>query len=245
MSFRLSSLIVASLLWASPALAAPVVFFGEDVNTAGDPAQPPLTQSNAARDTFFAHLTGAATESFESFPTGEEAVLEIAFSGAGTATVLGGMVTDGENIAGRYPASGLKYLDAESPIRMTFSSPIAAFGFYATDVGDFGGQLSLQLTALSGEVINFVVPASTGIDGSTTGSILYFGFYDLANTYSSVFFDNGDYSDIIGIDDFTIAGPGALGPSPIPEPAVWSLMIVGFGLIGSVLRSRERSPHRI
>ena len=89
------------------------------------------------------------------------------------------------------------------------------------------------------------MPASTGVDGSTTGSILYFGFYDLANTYSSVFFDNGDYSDIIGIDDFTIAGPGALTPSPIPEPAVWSLMIVGFGLIGSALRRRERSPHRI
>ena len=227
----------AILLAASPAATAPVTFFGEDVNLAGDPVQPTPTQSNAARASFFAHLAGAGTESFEGFPAGEEAILVAPFPGAGTATVTGGMVTGGENIAGRYPTTGEKYLNAYSPIRMQFSSPVAAFGFYATDVCDFGGQLSLQLTALSGEVVNLIVPGSTGVDGSTTGSILYFGFYDLEKTYTSVLFDNGDYADIFGLDDFSIASAGQA--SPVPEPTAWALLTAGFALLGSAIRRRR------
>lgn len=236
--------ISAAALSASSALAAPVIFFGEDVNLPGDPSQPPPTQSNAARASLFAHLAGVGTQSFEGFPTGEEAILEAPFPGAGTATVFGGMVTGGENIAGRYPTSGEKYLNAYSPISMQFSSPIAAFGFYATDVGDFDGKLTLQLTALSGEVVSLAVPASVGVDGSTTGSVLFFGFYDLEKTYTSIFFENGDYADIFGLDDFSIASAEQLVASPVPEPAAWALMTMGFGVLGSAIR-RRRPPQRL
>lgn len=234
----LGTMAVAALI-ASSATAAPATFFGEDVNLAGDPAQPAPVQSDAARNAFFSHLAGIGTESFESFPAGEEAILSSPFPGAGTATVLGGVVLGGENIAGRYPTSGEKYLNAYSTIRMDFSSPIAAFGFYATDVGDFDGHLTLQLTALSGEVVSLAVPAGVGVDGSTTGSLLFFGFYDLAQTYTSIFFDNGDYADIFGLDDFSIASASQVVGSPVPEPAVWASMTTGFVLLGSALRRRR------
>lgn len=229
----------ATALIAGAAAAAPVTFFREDVNLASDPAQPAPIQSNAAKDAFFAHLAGVGTESFEGFPIGEEAILTPSFPGAGTVTVLGGVVLGGENIAGRYPTSGEKYLNAYSPISMQFSSPIAAFGFYATDVGDFDGHLTLRLTALSGDVVSLAVPASVGVDGSATGSLLYFGFYDLAQTYTSIFFDNGDYADIFGLDDFSVASASQIVGSPVPEPAIWASMTAGFALLGSALRRRR------
>lgn len=230
---------IAAALIAGSAAAAPVTFFGEDVNLAGDPVQPAPIQSSAARNAFFAHLTGVGTESFEGFPTGEEAILTAPFPGAGLATVMGGVVTGGENIAGRYPTSGEKYLNAYSPISLQFSSPISAFGFYATDVGDFDGHLTLQLTALSGDIVSLSVPAGVGVDGSTTGSLLYFGFYDLTQTYTSIFFDNGDYADIFGLDDFSIASASQIVASPVPEPTAWALMTTGFLLLGSALRRRR------
>ena len=47
----------------------------------------------------------------------------------------------------------------------------------------------------------------------------------------------------LSLDDLTINGPlrggGGVGGT-VPEPAMWALMVVGFGLIGASLRRRER-----
>lgn len=67
-----------------------------------------------------------------------------------------------------------------------------------------------------------------------------------------LFSPNGDAAFMFG-DDFTaiafsdgqIIGSGRSFLTPeiaaVPEPAVWAMMIVGFGAIGSSLRSRRRS----
>ena len=49
----------------------------------------------------------------------------------------------------------------------------------------------------------------------------------------------GPYSGWIGYDNINFSSPGEIG-EPIPEPAAWSLMILGFGALGGLLRGRRR-----
>ncbi|HEX3365116.1 PEPxxWA-CTERM sorting domain-containing protein [Phenylobacterium sp.] len=43
----------------------------------------------------------------------------------------------------------------------------------------------------------------------------------------------------VGSDNITFSSPGEVG-EPVPEPASWGLMILGFGAIGGLLRGRRR-----
>src|ERR1700677_4709658 len=107
------------------AAAAPVTFFGEDVNTSGDPNEAPFTNATNASNSFFANLTGVGTETFESFATGTSAPLPIGFMGAGTATINDGTIASGNDGAGRYPFSGTQYLNVGSDnFSISFSNPI-------------------------------------------------------------------------------------------------------------------------
>ena len=156
---QLYSLLFAFALVA-PAQAVPITFSGEDLNPIGS-GRIPLAGSNseAARNAFLASLVGVGTEDFESFANGTGAPLALSFtgsSGAITGTITGASaideVTTGTSGAGRWPTSGNKYWttnSSSSGFSISFSSPVSAFGFYATDVGDFNGQLSL---ALEGDV---------------------------------------------------------------------------------------------
>ena len=75
--FLASALAVAALSAISvSATAAPVTFFGEDVNTLGDPNQVAPTNSNVAKANFFANLVGVGTETFEEFPAGTTGPLD-------------------------------------------------------------------------------------------------------------------------------------------------------------------------
>ena len=62
-----------------------------------------------------------------------------------------------------------------------------------------------------------------------------------ASPYQAVVsgFDNLDF----GAYSLTIEGPGLVFAetiSPVPEPATWGMMLVGFGLIGASMRYRQR-----
>ena len=50
---------------------------------------------------------------------------------------------------------------------------------------------------------------------------------------------DGANADLVVLDDFLFGEPTA-----VPEPATWAMMILGFGLIGGVLRARRR-PRRM
>jgi hypothetical protein len=245
MKFRLlaaAGLILASV--STQSFAAPVTFFGEDVNTTGDPNQAPFTNATAASNSFLSNLTGVGTETFESFATGTTAPLALSFPGAGTATLSGAgvSVVSGNDLSGRYPFSGTQYIETSSAsFSVGFSSPIAAFGFYGTDIGDFGGQLTLTLTDHLGVVSTLTVPNTIGTLGSTSGSNLYFGFYDTGDTYTSIVFgNNSGGADTFGFDDMTVGSLQQVTPNATPLPAALPLFATGLGALGLLGWRRKR-----
>lgn len=228
-------LAVAALLASTTlsANAAPVTFFGEDILGA------PTTNSDAARNSFFSNLTGVGTETFESIASGT-ANPSLTFPGAGSATLTGGgSVLDFPN-AGRFAISGSNYYNTNSSSAgIAFGAPISAFGFYATDVGDYGGQLTLTLTDTLSNVTILNVGNTIGSGGSTSGSALYFGFYDLTTQYVSVAFGNSaGGSDSFGYDNLSIGSAEQVTPVGVPEPLTMSLF--GAGLIGAAALRRRR-----
>jgi PEP-CTERM motif len=235
-----------SLFLVTSAHAAPVTFFGEDVNTLGDPNQISPTNSTSARNSFFTNLVGVGTETFDTAatPVGATPPIAVTFPGAGTATIIGGgQVATGNDSSGRYAISSPNYfLAGTSNFSINFSSAIAAFGFYGVDIGDFGGQLTLDLTDSSSIHHTLTVPNTIGSGGSTSGSILYFGFYDTGLTYTSVSFNNNSGgADLFAFDDFSVGSLEQVSPS-VPEPSTWAMMILGFAGIGFMAYRRKSKP---
>lgn len=219
---------------ATTAQAAPVTFFGEDLSNGNPVASHP--NSDAARANFFSNLTGVSTETFEGIATGTSVPFAVSFGAAGTATLTGGgSVQSGASSSNQFPISGTKYFNTTSTFLLTFSSPISAFGFYGTDIGDVSANLTLTLTGSNGTTVLNVpnVVNSTTADGSA----LYFGFYDTANTYTSISFA-GAGSDVFGFDDFSIGSRAQVTPNPVPEPA--TLAVLASGLVGLGLLRRRR-----
>lgn len=222
---------------AGNASAIPVTFFGEDLGGG-------RTNADLAHDNFMSNLTGVGTEDFESFTFGTHAPLTLDFGSAGTATLTGSGYIRTSPSAGRWATSGTHYWSAQTgDFVISFSDPISAFGFYGTDIGDFGG--SLQITYANGTTHTLDVGNTVGSHGSTNGSVLYFGFYedDPNMAFTSVAFINNSNVDIFGFDDMTIGTYQQITPNnPVPEPATILMMGVGLlGIVGYSLKSSKKS----
>lgn len=221
-------------LMTASAYAVPVTFFGEDLGLGEGTALASWPNAANAQAEFYSNLTGIATEDFESFATGATGITAD-FGGGLTATLSSGSVatvTTGTNGVGRYPISGDNYWEVGSSFTLTFSEAISAFGFYGVDIGDFNGQVVLGL--VNGGTTTINIGNSTNILG---GSVLYFGFYDLDEAYTSITFQNtASGVDYFGFDDFTIGTIENI--TPVPEPA--TLILLGTGLAGLALTSRKK-----
>jgi len=171
-------------------------YFGED-NTG-------RINSDNAKRTFFANLSSVGTENFESYTTGSTAPLNINFGLSGSASLNGsGVIKNGETSYNTKPTSGTKFWDAATgDFTITFSSPVSAFGFYATDVGDVSGSLSINYT----NGTTHSIPVGNTVGGNS-GTTLYFGMIekDLSKAFSSITFINDSSSDYFGFDDMSIA----------------------------------------
>lgn len=228
----ISALIGASLsLVAASAYATHTVYFGEDLGLGEGTRLLSHPNADAARASFFSNLVGVGTETLELFGTGTGAPLNVTFPGFGTATLSGNgnvaTVATGTNGVGRYPISGVNYWEGSGSFSILFSDPVAAFGFYGIDIGDYGGQVTATLAGGSAEVYN--IPNSTNSPG---GGVLYWGIISTTDTFTQLTFGNTAAGvDYFGFDDFSVGSAEQVHPNP--EPASLALLAIGLaGLAG-------------
>ncbi|MDP3920453.1 MAG: PEP-CTERM sorting domain-containing protein [Candidatus Omnitrophota bacterium] len=241
---------VAVLSLATGAYAVPQTFFGEDAGIGEGTRQTSHPNADAAQASFLSNLISPGTEDFEGFADNTGTPLVINFPGAGVTATLQGTgsvqtVSSGTNGVGRFPISGDNYFETGSSFSILLSDPVAAFGFFATDIGDFGGQV--QLTLLNGTTQVITVPNSTNVTG---GGVLYFAVIDTQNLFSEVQFGNTAAGvDFFGFDDFTVGSVGQVVQSPtpsggstnVPEPS--SMVLLGSALAGlGAWRKRRVKP---
>jgi hypothetical protein len=225
-------------LTTGAAMAAPVTFFAEDLNPGGS-----LTAAVAAEQAaFLDQLTGVGIESFEgaSLPN----IQFTGSAGAIDATLSGGGATINSNpSSGRFATSGSSYVQTSGggDFTINFSTAIAAFGFYGTDMGDFGNELILRLEREGGGSVDVNVGNN---DNSPNGALVFFGLIDSVDAYTGITFLNQPTgTDVFGFDDLIIGdigqvvtpptpGPGPTpGPAPIPLPAGLPLLAGALGML--------------
>ncbi len=218
-TFKLIS--TASLLVFSMSTQASSIFFGEDLNPNGSQAN-----SMAASTSFQSNLTGVGTEDFESFAPNTSGPIAIDFGVAGTATLSGNGDIGSGGGSGRFATSGTQYWETNDDFVIDFSVAVVAFGFFGTDIGDFGGQITLDF--LSGGTTQFTVDNTVS---APDGSLLFWGVIDEANPFTRITFGNTNSSDWFGFDDMTIGVASQVVPTnPVPVPA--TLALFGLGLAG-------------
>ena len=251
LAFTSTALAAILSLAVSTASAAPMVFFGEDLNPGG--TVPAGGNAQTARNSFLSSLVGVGNQTFESFANLTSiggAGINISFPGSGgaiTANLSSGARPDRRrNLRpdrGRHGEwhylrfrpfrdLGNNYLQNASNMTLTFSSAIAAFGFFGTDFGDFDQQVTLTLE--NGTTQELAVDSTQG--SAAGGNVLFWGMIDPANSYTSITFSTTGGTDVFGFDDMVI---GDRQQVRLPEPGVLSLLSLALFALGFLRFKRK------
>jgi hypothetical protein len=255
--------------WSGMALAGFVTTFGQSQSTNGNWPLTTYPEAAAARNAFVSGLGAGATASFYDFEgatAGATNPLTISLGGVSATLSGAGEVknTPTGTDVGRFSVSGVSgsatqgsqyWATTASSEPTSFlldfnGAAVQGFGFFATDIGDFNGSLSLRLTLMNDTFLD-VSPGDPFPDGEVfgsgpilgpdaDGSVLFFGVRAVSTQYfKAVRFISvgGGTADDFGFDMFTVvAAPG--GPLPTPLPG--SLALVGAALGGLALVRRRR-----
>jgi len=231
----LSLTLALGSVMATPAQAFRL-FTGEDLGIGAGGRPPTTPNSDAARDDFLNNLVpGVGTESFETSPVNlpptllyynlPQPALGYYLGGVGVVTEVSPNNTDG---SGRYPSTGNRFVTAPGDVNIrvlsaTGPAQLAAFGFYATDIGDVEGNLTVTLRDASNTAIDsFALSDTTGNNRVESGGIRFFGVIAEENdpifSRITITDETGGF-DVFGIDDIVIAGLNQVDLQPETEPA--------------------------
>jgi hypothetical protein len=255
--------LAAAVLASASATAAPVVSFAQGLPNAAHPCaqesgaglndQKGLCQVPAAvsqaRATWLANV---AAPSFEEFERTESRQLgaPALFAGEATMTLDSGAFGSGfysnplagTTFLGRFNttngggSTGWWFEFANGSATIRFASPVEAFGFYLTDLGDDGGGATASVSLFNGQA---AIPGGTGLAVAgreapltTNGSILFFGVTSDGNPFDRVTLSvspssNGS-NDFVGLDSLIIGNVGT--GTPLPAPG--TLALAGLALLG-------------
>lgn len=256
-------LFLASASWVQ---ATPSQIFSAEANVAFA-----ITAPLTAERQRFLNLFDNTVQSygFESKTAGQAPPFEASFSGSAGSTITATLAgSAGQQVmdlgeSGRYNTTANlaagepgKYwrvnASGSGEFSISFSRNISAFGFYGTDIGDFGGILSLVLTPANTTLPleSLTVRPLTG-SAASNGVAMFYGFADANRAYSKITFVTsgtllaGSTSDYFGFDDFVVADAGQfIGTTPpgIPEPG--SLALTGLALFAAASAARGRKARK-
>lgn len=244
---------------AGAAHAAPTIYFGENETPNGLVSGAPLD----ARNAFVAALSSYSTQGFESFTVPTYAAnrpprfnplqigpftsstitpISATLTAPGVATLDDAVSNAGSTTADRFNTTpgGANWWNSSGRLTIDFSAPVAAFGFYGTDMGDFGGEVVMELTPEGGGT-PVTITLNTGINGPS-GALLFAGFIDPLVSYTSVTFANtvlNDPLDNFGFDDLIVADRGQIIPSA-EAPLPGTLPLIGLSMVGLLGMHRRR-----
>jgi hypothetical protein len=241
-------LAAAGVSFSASTASAYQVFFGESLSISAIIPLASYSDAAVAEQQFLRVLSGVSTESFEGLATGATAPLSLNFAGAGAADLSGGSgtietVAQGTtNGVGRYGTSGTNFLEVTAGgtgnFVIDFSTSTAALGFYGVDIGDFGGQLQIQLNDTANTIL--MVNNTIGSGGSTDGSVLFFGIVaddgDELFTQASFLTSTGG-GDVFAFDDITV---GSLA-QVVPEPGTLAMLSVGLAGVTMLARRQRKA----
>ena len=246
--------VVPANTWAAP---SPQIFFGEDLPQFDDETLLLHPISDAARAQFLSNLSSFVTENFESFPPNSPATLALNFGAFGSATLQDVAVppgTPGKITQGVAPGRPLSDIGNEV---LGIALCVLHYVFPATGSVRI---LRCRYRRLRRPTHHYVCrrnfadahcPEHALTDG-LGGSVLYFGFIDIANPFMNVSFDNTSVGtgifDIFAFDDLTIGTAQQIVVAGVPTLTEWGMAFMALFLAVSAvfyIRRQQRSEVRL
>ncbi len=157
---------------------------------------------------------------------------------------LSGQFTASSTLTGTgYAITGVSGTFMGTPITGIIANPYSpSMAYYLTRTGAVVSTMPTSAMTNAYYVFdNLLLPGNT----FDTGGL----FFETSTTLVNLYYDSGSFQvaySPIGFDGLgtTVPVSGSVMPV-VPEPAIWAMMILGFGVVGATMRRRPQVTTRV